>query len=85
MMTRRRDENARILAVLLRQIRVWPLETAIASLYAEIYHDLRARGRALSQVDMLLASMARSMNATLLTSDRDFDALPELRVENWFD
>ncbi|MGZ3486442.1 MAG: type II toxin-antitoxin system VapC family toxin [Isosphaeraceae bacterium] len=51
--------------------------------YAEIYHDLRARGRVLSQVDMLLAALARSMNATLLTSDRDFEALPELRVENW--
>jgi predicted nucleic acid-binding protein len=83
MMTRRRDGNRRILAVLLRQVRVWPLELAIAPLYAEIYHDVRGRGRALSQVDMLLAAMARSMSATILTSDRDFDALPDLRVENW--
>src|SRR5208337_3482066 len=51
--------------------------------YAEIYHDLRARGRVLSQVNMLLVALARSMKATVLTSDRDFEALPELRVENW--
>ncbi len=81
--TRRRDHNRRVLAVFLRQIRIWPLNPAIAPLYAEIYHDLRARGRVLSQVDMLLVALARSMNATILTSDRDFEALPELRLENW--
>jgi tRNA(fMet)-specific endonuclease VapC len=83
--TRRRDHNRRILAVLLRQIRVWPLEPVIAPLYAEIYHELRDKGRVLSQVDMLLAAMTRSMSATLLTSDRDFDALSDLDVENWLD
>ncbi len=83
--TRRRDHNRRILAALLRQIRVWPLEPALAPAYAEIFHDWRAKGRALSQFDMLLAAMARSMNATLLTSDRDFEALTDLRVENWLD
>jgi predicted nucleic acid-binding protein len=57
----------------------------IAPLYAEIYHELRDKGRVLSQVDMLLAAMTRSMSATLLTSDRDFDALSDLDVENWLD
>ena len=80
--TRRRDENRRILAVLLRQIRVWPLEPSLAPLYAEIFHYLRANGRVLSQVDMMLVALARSMGATLLTSDGDFEALTELRVEN---
>jgi tRNA(fMet)-specific endonuclease VapC len=81
--TRRRAQNRQILAVLLREVRIWPLESSIAPLYAEIYHDLRDRGRVLSQVDMMLAAVSRSMDATVLTSDRDFDALPDLRVENW--
>jgi predicted nucleic acid-binding protein len=34
---------------------------------------------------MMVAPIARSMNATLLTSDSDFDAILELRVENWLD
>ena len=59
------------------------MEPAIAPLYAEIYHDLRDRGRVLSQVNMLLAALSRSMDATVLTSDRDLDAFPDLRVENW--
>ena len=81
--TRRREQNRRILIMLLRQIRIWPLEPPMALIYAEIYHDLRARGRVLSQVDMMLAALSRSLDATLLTDDRDFEALPDLRIENW--
>ena len=79
----RRDQNRRILAVLRRQIRVWPLKEPLAPVYAEIFHYLRVRGRVLSQVDMMLTALARSMGATLLTSDRDFEALPNLQIENW--
>lgn len=81
--TRRRDRNRQILAVLLRQIRIWPLEPAIAPLYAEIYHELRDQGRVLSQVDLLLVALARSMGSTLLSSDRDFKGLSDLHGENW--
>jgi tRNA(fMet)-specific endonuclease VapC len=81
--TRRREHNRRILITLLRQIRIWPLEPPLALVYAEIYHDLRARGRVLSQVDMMLAALSRSMDAILLTDDRDFEALPDLQIENW--
>jgi tRNA(fMet)-specific endonuclease VapC len=81
--TLRRDRNRQILAILLRQIRIWPLEPRIAPLYAQIYHELRDQGRILSQVDMLLVALARSMNVTILTSDRDFEAIPTVRVENW--
>jgi predicted nucleic acid-binding protein len=68
---RRRDQNRRILAVLLREVRIRPLEPSIAPLYVEIYHELRDHGRVLSLVDMTLAALSRSMGATLLTSDRD--------------
>lgn len=81
--TRRCDQNRRILAVLLRAVRIRPLEPSIAPLHAEIDHEPRDRGRVLSQVDRMLAALSRSMGATLLTSDRDFDGLPDLRVENW--
>ena len=36
--TSRRDRNRRILHILLREVRPWPLEPTIAPLYAEIYH-----------------------------------------------
>jgi tRNA(fMet)-specific endonuclease VapC len=40
-------------------------------------------GRALSAVDLQLAALAKLKGLTLLTSDRDFEALPEIRTENW--
>jgi predicted nucleic acid-binding protein len=32
---------------------------------------------------MMLAALARQYKLTLLTTDRDFEALPDLKVENW--
>ncbi len=29
------------------------------------------------------AALARVMDLTLVTTDRDFEALPDLRLENW--
>lgn len=68
---------------LLRQIRVWPIDPATARLYGVIHHDLKQRGRVLSQVDMMLAALARQMALTVATSDQDFTALPDVPTENW--
>jgi predicted nucleic acid-binding protein len=48
-----------------------------------IHHDLKRRGRVLSQVDMMLAALARQMTLTIITSDQDFTALPDIPTENW--
>ena len=58
---------------------------SIADHYAKVYHELKAAGRALSQVDILLAAIARHMRVTLLTTDKDFEALPDIRTENWLE
>src|SRR5687768_4523558 len=68
---------------LLRQIRVWPIDPSTARIYGVIHHDLKRRGRALSQVDRMLAALARQMTVTLATSDQDFAALPDIPTEDW--
>ena len=68
---------------LLRQMRIWPIDPATARIYGAIHHDLKQRGRVLSQVDMMLAALARQMSLTLATSDQDFSALPDIATENW--
>jgi tRNA(fMet)-specific endonuclease VapC len=68
---------------LMQVVRLWPIDLAIAGHYAEVYHELKKAGRALSQVDILLAALARHGNAILLTTDQDFQALPDLQTENW--
>jgi tRNA(fMet)-specific endonuclease VapC len=77
------DEYRRNLTRLPRQVRVWPIDYSTARIYGEIHRDLRQRGRVLSQVDIMLAALARQMQLTLVSSDQDFAALPDLPRENW--
>jgi predicted nucleic acid-binding protein len=68
---------------LLQVVRVWPIDLAIAERYAEVYHEMKRAGRALSQVDPMLAALARHLDANLLTTDGDFEPLRDIRRENW--
>jgi tRNA(fMet)-specific endonuclease VapC len=68
---------------LLRQVRIWPIDRLTARIYGEIHHDLKRRGRVLSQVDMMLAALARQKKLTLITSDQDFSAVQDVATENW--
>jgi tRNA(fMet)-specific endonuclease VapC len=77
------EESRRRLNQLLRHVRVWPLDAETSRFYGAVYIELRRVGRALSQVDMILAALARQHKLTVLTTDRDFEALTDLRVENW--
>lgn len=67
----------------LRHVRLWPLTETTARFYGEIANDLRRRGRALSQVDIMLGALCRELDLTLVTTDKDFEALTWLKTENW--
>jgi tRNA(fMet)-specific endonuclease VapC len=62
---------------------MWPVDTQTARHYGAVYLELRRQGRVLSQVDMMLAALARQHDITVLTTDRDFEALADIKVENW--
>ncbi len=79
----RGEKYQKALQRLLARVRVWPLDEDAAHRYGEIFQDLRQRGRVLSQVDIMVAALARQMDLTVATSDGDFEALPDLRTENW--
>ncbi len=50
---------------------------------AAIRVHLRQQGWQLNVVDALIAAMALRYDFCLLTTDGDFDAVPDLRCENW--
>jgi tRNA(fMet)-specific endonuclease VapC len=77
------DDNRRRITQLLRHVRLWPLDSGTTRLYGGVYNELRAQGRVSSQVDMVVAALARQHKLSVLTTDRDFEALADLRVENW--
>ena len=63
--------------------RLWPLDTETTRLYGAVYLELHRQGRVLSQVDIMLAALARQHELIVLTTDRDFEALANFAVENW--
>lgn len=74
----RRDLNH-----LLLQLRLWSIDLKTTQVYGDLYMELRREGRALSQVDIMVAALARQMKLTILTTDRDFEALPDIRTADW--
>ncbi len=77
------DSYRRQLQQLLRKVKLVSLEPTLAQVYGEVYRQLRRIGRPMSQVDMMLAALVRQSGWILLTADRDFEALPDIRKENW--
>ena len=81
--TKNPARNRRTLSNLMEKIAVWPQDWDVVRKYGEVAKIVSERGRVLSPVDITLVSFAMLMNATLLTTDLDFLALPEIRTENW--
>jgi tRNA(fMet)-specific endonuclease VapC len=53
-----------------------------AQIYAELYAYARSQGKQLSNNDLWIAALCVQYNCPLLTSDKDFDALPQVRRVN---
>lgn len=54
-----------------------------AKFAAELQILLRLRGRQLNTIDALIAAVALRYDLTILTKDKDFQVVPNLRYENW--
>jgi tRNA(fMet)-specific endonuclease VapC len=73
----------RTLARVMTDVRIYPSDWKLVHRFGRIAQLLRERGRVMSPADLTLAALALNEKATVLTTDLDFRALPELRVENW--
>ena len=73
----------RKLRSLMRQVRIWPMDWQTTLVYGEIHRELKGAGRMISIADRIVAALARQMGLVILTTDRDFELLPDLRTENW--
>jgi len=50
---------------------------------AEIYANLRKKGRFIEDADILIASIAKTKKLILVTNDTDFQRVQGLKIENW--
>lgn len=81
--SRRVAENIARLTTLLADLTVWEYDGASAMEFGRIRAELRQKGRPIPMIDAQIAGIARCKGFTLLSSDRHFDAVEGLLVENW--
>jgi predicted nucleic acid-binding protein len=62
---------------------VYRVEEEDAVRAAQLQVSLRHHGRQLKTVDALIAAIALRYHLIVLTSDSDFDIVPDLQCENW--
>jgi tRNA(fMet)-specific endonuclease VapC len=70
-------------AEFLVRVGVLPWTSEAALHYAEIRAALERKGVPMGNLDMMIAAQALAADAVLVTSDRVFKRVKELRVEDW--
>jgi len=79
-----RKENEAALEDLLDLFELEDLPCGAAQDFAQIKVALRAKGKPVGPYDLLIASHARHIGATVVTNnEREFRRIPGLAVENW--
>jgi tRNA(fMet)-specific endonuclease VapC len=65
------------------RVDVLPWDSAVADCYGILRADLQRKGRVLGNLDMLIAAHALSLDLVLITNDRDFSQVDDLKIEDW--
>ena len=69
-----------------RAYQILNFDAASAKSGAQIKHKLDAAGTPIGNSDLLIAATALARDLTLVTRNtREFERVPGLRVENWYD
>jgi tRNA(fMet)-specific endonuclease VapC len=82
----RRPEKQRLgVAVheFLLRVNSLPWDSHAAQRYAQVRTALEREGTPMGNLDMMIASHALAVEATLVTSDRVFRRVKHLKIENW--
>ncbi|RIK43749.1 MAG: hypothetical protein DCC55_04830 [Chloroflexi bacterium] len=79
----RADKNWREWEYLSPSFTYYQIDHDDAASAARLRVDLQRRGRQLGAIDSLIAIVAARNDLILLTTDRDFLAVPDLKQENW--
>jgi tRNA(fMet)-specific endonuclease VapC len=65
------------------RIDVLPWDSAVAECYGTLRADMQRKGRALGNLDMLIAAHALALGLVLITNDRAFTQVEGLTIEDW--
>ena len=77
------DAQRRAFHRLVGELRVFPVDGAIAAHAADLWVELQRLGRPIGEVDTLIAATARFHGLPVVARDRDFAQVPGLSVTRW--
>lgn len=67
----------------LRTITICDWDSDAAAIYGKLRADMEKRGKVMGDLDQLIAAHALSRGTTIVTNDRAFGMVQELKVEDW--
>lgn len=73
----------RLFKALLLRLTVLPFDENIAHHYGVFKASIEKQGKNLAPLDLLIASHADAVGAILVSNDKAFYQIPNLRVEDW--
>lgn len=76
-------ENTDDLDCLLRDFRYWNFDEAAAVEFGRVRAELRRKGFTIPSIDVQTAAIARANDLTVITADRHFAFIDNLKLENW--
>ncbi|QTA86408.1 PIN domain-containing protein [Desulfonema magnum] len=80
----RKEYNFARIALFKKAVVPIPIDEDIWRLFGNTKAMLRKQGKAISDLDLLVACTAKVCGLVLVTNDRDFDVLPDaFQKENW--
>ena len=78
------EKNQQALIQFLLPLTIAKFDPAAANVYGEIRAKLEKQGTPIGSLDTLIAAHALSLDLTLITNNvREFDRVPNLKLENW--
>jgi tRNA(fMet)-specific endonuclease VapC len=67
----------------LLRVDILPWESSAARAYGDLRAQLESMGTVIGNLDMMIAAHALAAHAVLVTSDRAFRRIKQLRTEDW--
>jgi len=82
--SRKVAENLQRIELFKKDLRVLPDSEESAMLFGRIKADLKSKGCAIEDFDILIASIAMANNCVVVTNnDKHFSRIEKLKIENW--
>ena len=79
-----KEKALKVIDEITSMIQVVELDETVAEHYAQIRHDLSAKGKIIGSNDLWLAAHARANDWVMVTNnEKEFVRVDGLRVENW--